>query len=406
MRYSLLFLCLLYFSFHTAYGQEVDLKSADSLAIREIRARIPGETMGQKLESLLFWNQVEKERRFPLMHKIFPSKLVAAGTHHYPLKKGKAITPQWNDSTSLQSYMTANHIEGAIVLQNGKIRLERYGKNATRHSLWTSFSVAKSVTSMLIGTALKDGYIKSLDDALQKYIPELQGYAYGKVTIRQLITMTSGMDWNEDYADPKSDVAQMYLAPCRGDESHILTYIKPIKPLQNGKHPWHYSTGEIDLAGILVQKATHKTLAQYLSEKIWKPMGMQQNAYWLADECSGLNIGGSGLSVSLRDYARLGQLMLNRGKINGKPIFAKEWLTHATKKLYTIDDQGNGYGYLWWVFADGSYAAVGIFGQLIYINPKEKLVIAQIAAWPKASAQELSEQRWKFIKAVRRGLRN
>ncbi len=406
MRYSLFLLCLLFFSFYTIYSQEVELKSTDSLAIREIRARISGETMGQKLESLLFWNQAEKERRFPLMHKIFPSKLVAAGTHRYSLKEGTPITPQWKDNTTLQSYMTANHIEGIIVLQNGKIRLERYGKNATRHTLWTSFSVAKSVTSMLIGAALKDGYIKSLDDPLQKYIPELRGYAYGKVTIRQLITMTSGMDWNEDYADPKSDVAQMYLAPCRGDESHILTYIKSIKPLQNGKHPWHYSTGEIDLAGILVQKATHKTLAQYLSEKIWQPMGMQQNAYWLADECSGLNIGGSGLSVSLRDYARLGQLMLSHGKINGKSIFVKEWLTHATKKLYTIDNQDNGYGYLWWVFADGSYAAVGIFGQLIYINPKEKLVIAQIAAWPKATSQALSEQRWKFIKAVRKGLKD
>lgn len=385
-------------------AQEKNTVASDSTHLQKLRESIPGETMGEKLESLLFWSQKEKEERFPMMYKLFPSSEVKAGTHVYPLPKGELITPRWEDKTTLADYMMVNHIAGVIVVQNGKIRLEKYAKNTTRQTLWTSFSVAKSVTSMLIGIALKDGYINSLDDSLQQYIPELKGADYGKVTIRELITMTSGINWNEDYDDSLSDVAQMYLKPCKGSESHILSYMKKLKFRTSNKKAWNYSTGEIDLAGILVQKATGKTLAEYLSQKIWQPMGMQQNSYWLQDECSDLNIGGSGLSATLRDFARLGQLMLNGGKIDGTELFSKEWLSHATKVMHPLNDQGDGYGYLWWCFHDGSYAAIGIFGQLIYINPAKNLVIAQVAAWPHASSSALSKKRWDFVKAVKKGL--
>lgn len=404
IRYRMICLAFSFLGVSTLEAQVTTAPSKTSTQLEALRKSIPGETMGAKLESLLFWTQQEAEQRFPIMHQIFPSKKVPAGNHLYRLPQGKILTPKWEDHTTLNSYLEENNIAGVIVIKNGKIRLEAYGENVNQHTLWTSFSMAKSVTSMLIGAALKDGYIESLDDVLQKYIPELKGHDYGKVSIRQLISMKSGIDWNEDYTDPNSDVAQMYLLPCHATESHILTYMKPMKALPSGNHPWNYSTGETDLAGILVQKATGKSLAEYLSEKIWQPMGMQQDAYWLADECSGLNIGGSGLSASLRDYARLGMLMLNAGKMNQHEIFDQEWLSHATKNLQSLDNEGNGYGYLWWTFGDGSYAAVGIFGQMIYINPKEKLVIAQIAAWPQATSEELTQKRKAFIEAVQRAL--
>lgn len=400
LKRSLLIFLLLISGTLTIKAQ--DCQSIGAEVAHSESANIPGETMGQKLESLLFWSQDEKERRFPLMQDIFPSKQVAVGTQPSSFEALKTIVPQWKDKTTLASYMINNHIGGVIVLQHNKIRLEEYAGGVDKETVWTSFSMAKSISSMLLGVALKEGAIESLDDALQKYIPELEGHDYGKVTVYQLLTMTSGIAWNEDYEDPNSDVAQMYQSPCKNTESHILTYMKPLKFVHQPGTYWNYSTGETDLVGILIQKATGKSLADYLSEKIWQPWGMEHCAYWLADECSNLNIGGSGLSASLRDYARLGTLMLNRGKIGDETIFSEDWLEDATSLLYETNDQGGGYGYLWWRFKNGSYAAVGIFGQMLYIDPDKDLVIAQIAAWPKASSKDLVQGRNAFINAVQR----
>ncbi|NGX84729.1 serine hydrolase [Aequorivita sp. KMM 9714] len=367
-------------------------------------ANISGSTMGQKLESLLFWSQEEKERRFPIMQELFPSILVPAATHTSALEKTENLKPKWDDKTTLTSYMSDNHVQGVIVIQNNKIKLEEYSNGIDKETLWTSFSVAKSVSSMLVGIALKEGDIESLDDPLKKYITELEGYDYGEVSVRQLLTMTSGIAWNEDYENHNSDVAQMYLQPCEGNESHILTYMKQLKFSNKPGTTWNYSTGETDLVGILVQKATGKSLAEYLSEKIWKPWGMENCAYWLADECSNENIGGSGLSASLRDFARIGTLMLSESKLNDNNILAEEWVKDATSVLYKTNEQGDGYGYLWWRSNSGSYAAVGIFGQMIYIDPSKDLVIAQIAAWPRASSKELTKGRKEFVNAVIKAL--
>lgn len=383
-----------------------DCKTSAITDSRDKTENIPGETIGEKMESQLFWSQDEKERRFRIMQKIYPSKPIPAGDQVYRLKEGKSITPKWRNKTTLDSYMDKNHIQGVVVLKDDKIRLEKYADSVNKHTVWTSFSMAKSVSSMLLGVALKVGDIESLDDSLQQYIPAFKGHDYGKVTVRQLLTMTSGIAWNEDYEDEDSDVAQMYLNSCEGEESHILTYMKPLKFAHKPGEYWNYSTGETDLLGILIQKATGKTLGDYLSEKIWKPWGMQHCAYWIADECSGLNIGGSGLSATLRDYARLGTLMLHDGKRdNGKSLLAGEWLDNATSLLYKTDEDDNGgYGYLWWRNTDGSYMAIGIFGQMIYINPDENLVIAQFAAWPKATSDVLTAKRQDFINAVQRGI--
>ncbi|WP_310993625.1 serine hydrolase domain-containing protein [Aequorivita marina] len=381
-----------------------DCQTLTPIAANNTSAAIPGETMGQKLESLLFWSQQEKEERFSIMHAIFPSIQVANGSKSAPFESIESVNPQWEDETSVSSYMDKNRVKGVIVLKDGKVNLEEYADGVDQETLWTSFSVAKSVSSMLLGVALKEGDIESLDDPLKKYILDFEGYDYGEVSVRQLLTMTSGIDWNEDYEDANSDVAQMYKAPCEDTESHILTYMKPLKFIHKPGTHWNYSTGETDLVGILIQKATGKSLAEYLSEKIWQPYGMEHCAYWLADECSNLNIGGSGLSASLRDYARLGTLMLNKGKLGDDTIFSEEYLDNATALRYKTNDQGGGYGYLWWRFKNGSYAAFGIFGQMLYINPNKNLVIAQIAAWPKAGSENLSKKRQAFIEAVERGV--
>lgn len=399
-----LLLAILFLPLSFCFGQSQNCEREKISDRRDLPEMIPGETMGQKLESLLFWSDEEKERRFPIMHSIYPSVEVESGEKVHPLEFSKKLKFCRKKKNYVDTYLAENHLAGVIVIHKGKIRLEAYNNNTHQNTLWTSFSVAKSIASMLVGVALKEGDITDMDDELQKYIPEFRRTDYGVVTVRQLLTMTSGIGWNEDYADPNSDVAQMYTQPCEGNEAHILTYMKSLKSANPPGTHWNYSTGETDLIGILIQKATGKTMAEYLSEKIWKPMGMQQCGYWLADECSGMNIGGSGLSASLRDYARLGLLMLDNGKINDESIFAKEWIDGAYSNLQQTHSKGEGYGYLWWRDEDGSYSANGIFGQTIYINPAKKLVVVQFGAWPYATSNEFSASRAKFFKSVQKSL--
>jgi CubicO group peptidase (beta-lactamase class C family) len=293
------------------------------------------------------------------------------------------------------------HIAGVMVLQRGHIRLQRYAAGFGPEQRWTSFSVAKSVTSTLLGIALQQGYIHGMGDTLDTYIPELRRSAYAKVTVEQLLTMTSGVRWNEDYADAHSDVAQMYDGACVDGQAHVLSYLlKQPRQWPAGTH-WNYNTAETDLLGILVQRATHRSLAAYLSQTVWQPYGMADDAYWIKDECDGSDTGGSGLSATLADYARLGQFMLEGGRIDGKPVIASAWLQGAVRRQANVDEPDRGYGYLWWTDTDGSYAAVGIFGQMVYVDPARQLVIAQVAAWPQATGKALVAARRAFVASIK-----
>lgn len=361
-------------------------------------------SMGQRLEGLLFWSQQQRDERFPKMHEIFPSHRVARGDRVHELPVGQTLAPRWQDDTTLADYMAANHIAGVMVLEDGRIRLEQYAPGVDENILWTSFSVAKSITSLLLGVALDEGHVESLDDPLSDYIPALDDSEYAQVTVRELLTMTSGVEWDEDYADADSDVAQMYMQPCERDEAHIVTYMKDLPRAHPAGTRFNYSTGETDLLGILVEQATGMSLAEYLSRSVWQPYGMARDGWWLADECDGSTIGGSGLSATLGDYARLGQLMLDGAAINGETIVAEAWRKNATRLLVPVDDGEQGYGYLWWINADGSYQAAGIFGQLVHIDPERKLVIAQIAAWPEAGSDALVAERRRFVEAVKRSV--
>ena len=357
---------------------------------------------GQQREDVLFWTQAQRDAQFSQMYKLFPGDRVAHGAHVHALPAGLPLTPRWEDDTTLDSYMRAQHIAGVMVLQQGRIRLQRYAANFGAQQRWTSFSVAKSFTSTLLGAAVHDGYIHSLDDTLVTYIPQLANSAYAGVSVRQLLTMTSGVRWNEDYADPKSDVAQMYRSACSNGQPHVLPYLAKLpREWPAGTH-WNYNTAETDLLGILVQRATQRSLARYLQETIWQPYGMASDAYWLKDECDGSDTGGSGLSMTLADYARMGQFMLGGARIDGQPVVADEWLQNALRKQQDVGEAGRGYGYQWWTDDDGSYAGIGIFGQLLYVDPRRQLVIVQVGAWPQAGSQALVASRRAFVAAVKR----
>jgi CubicO group peptidase (beta-lactamase class C family) len=352
---------------------------------------------------VLFWTQPQREAAFRSMETHYASNVVRHGTAH-PLPAGAALQPRFTDGGTLDAYMAAHHVAGIMVVQDGRLRLERYGLGATARTRWTSFSVAKSFTSTLVGAALRDGSIHSLDDKVTRYIPELSAGAYADVSVRQLLTMTSGVRWNEDYVDPRSDVAMMYEGRRQPGEPLLVTYMAALPREFAPGERWVYKTGETDLIGILVERATGKTLAAYLSEKIWKPYGMASDALWLKDDVDGTEAGGSGVSATLADYARLGQFLLDGGMADGKPVLAEGWIADATHKHADIGAPGRGYGYQWWTYDDGAFAGIGIFGQLLYVDPARHLVIVQLAAWPVATNDEQAKARTAFVQAVIAGL--
>lgn len=300
---------------------------------------------------------------------------------------------------TFDDYVTQMQVAGIVVLHNGQIVLERYAAGHRPASTWTSFSVAKSVVSMLVGAALADGSIRSLDDSVTHYVHALRGSVYEGVTIRQLLQMSSGVTWNEDYDDPASDVSRI---PGGFGIDTLLARMSRLSRRGPPGSEFNYNSGEIDIVGEVVRSATGRSLARYLSEKIWSPQGMEANAYWVTLRDGDVEQANCCLSATLRDYGRLGLLALSDGvALNGKRLLPKGWMAESTSPSPTNPE----YGYLWWLLSpSGRYAAIGIHGQQIYVDPPNKLVVVIQSFWDKATGSALSAHRKAFRDALTRDL--
>jgi CubicO group peptidase (beta-lactamase class C family) len=295
--------------------------------------------------------------------------------------------------------MTTQHVRGVLVLQDGKIRLERYLPPHSRTTRWNSFSIAKSITSTLVGVAIKDGDIHSLNDPVSRYITALRGSAYDEVTVRQLLTMTSGVKWNEDYTDLNSDVARMYAQPPDSALDMTVSYVRKLPREAPPGTKWVYKTSETNLAGVLVAEATRKPLARYLSEKIWRPYGMERDAEWMIDDV-GHEQGGCCLAMTMRDVGRFGQFILDGARIDGKRIVPETWLSEATRTQVSTGGR-SGYGYQWWTHDDGTFEGRGIYGQTLHIDLSRRLVIVLNSATEQPVDEASGNARQEFIAAVR-----
>jgi CubicO group peptidase (beta-lactamase class C family) len=349
--------------------------------------------------NVLFWTTPQRDAAFRALDSIpilSKSNVIASGDTVLPLPQGDPLSI----ATPVDTYMREQRTAGLVIIQDGKVRLEKYGLEFGAQGRWTSFSVAKSFTSTLVGAAIKDGFIKSIDDKISDYIPDLKGSVYDDVSIQQLLTMTSGVKWNEDYEDKNSDVARFNEHKAEPGVDVTVSYLRKLTREAPAGSKWVYKTGETNLIGVLVSSATKKKLSDYLSEKIWMPFGMEQNASWLLGD-TGHEIGGCCIQASTRDFARFGLFMLGGARVNGKAVLPDDWITQATTRQVDIGFPGKGYGYQWWTYDDGSFAAQGIFGQGIFIDPKLKLVIASNSNWPKATdSKTVGAQREAFYKAV------
>ncbi len=314
-------------------------------------------------------------------------------------------------SQTLADYMRKSRTSGLLILKDGKIALEQYALGNTERSLWTSFSVAKSVTSVLIGVALQEGRIRSLDDSVERYVPALASSAYAGCSIRSLLRMTSGVAWNESYTTAgDSDIANLVLAFSSGQPGAVLELMRSRPRAAPVGSTFNYSTGESYVLGAVLAAATGSNLSNYLSDKVWGPAGMQADGYWMLDAPGGTEMGGNNISATLRDYGRLGLFMLNGGA--GSTRLPTNWRNLAGHPDNAITAYGAlypdyplGYGYQWWSFPndasvaphEGAFTAQGIYGQFIYINPAHRVIAVIWSAWPEAWINELEFETYALL---------
>lgn len=332
---------------------------------------------------LLGWTPAQTVQNFKHLDKFFPVRTVRRGATTLDLPADDAIDPMvtvqvfadgalkdTDRKTSIDQLMQQSRITGLIVLHHGRIVLERYAFGRTAQDRWTSNSMSKSVTSTLVGAAIKDGLIGSLEDPITRYLPELRTVAaFDGVTLRHMLTMSSGLKFNEDYYDPASDVALAGGGAIVGGQSPLISYAMKLERAHPPGAVNDYQTINTDLVGIAlsrVLKPSRRTLSDYLAEKIWRPAGMEANANWLLDK-TGVERGGCCISARLRDYARFALFIAKRDAGPAGEMLPAGWIEMARAPVWPARPTQAGYGLGWWVRPDDSYEAQGGFGQSVTI---------------------------------------
>lgn len=295
----------------------------------------------------------------------------------------------------LADYLSRNRVAGLLVTQRGRVVLEHYDLGLDVDTRWISMSVAKSVSTTLVGVAIQDGLIGGVDEPLTDYLPQLEGSSYEGVSVRQLLQMTSGVKWDDTHTDPGSERRRMLELQIAQRPGAILDFVARLPRVAPAGSVWNYSTAETHVVGALVHATTGRWVSEYLSEKIWAPFGMHSDATWWLESPDGLEVAGSGIHATLRDYARFGLFLMHDGIIDGKRVLPERWVAQATAPM-VIDGKRIDYGYMWWPvpgvdgsFADGAFGARGIFGQFIYVNPRAEVVIAVCSSRSKPKFAEV-----------------
>ncbi|MDR9390023.1 MAG: serine hydrolase domain-containing protein [Wenzhouxiangella sp.] len=340
-------------------------------------------------QNVLTWSQAQMRVGFPNIDQISPVRRILASQTPKPLP-----VALWPATQSWADDMDALHLTGLLVIEDGVIRYEQYRQGHTAEQPWMSFSVTKSVVSMLYGAALKDGFIQSLDQTVSAYLPQFDNTAYAEVTLRDLLRMQSGVAWREVYDDPNSDVSRLDNAK----EADILAHLASLPRAHPPGTTFNYNTGETTLAGVILARAVGQSLSAYLADTIWQPYGMASPAHWALMGTDGGEMGGCCISATLTDYGRLGLMALNNWRGDGAedPLPAG-WLRQAT----TPSPNAPHYGYFWWLEDGNDFRAAGIFGQAIHISPESNLVIAMHGAWPSAVDEALADKRRALIAEIK-----
>jgi CubicO group peptidase (beta-lactamase class C family) len=282
----------------------------------------------------------------------------------------------------LADYMDRNPATGLLVAQDDVIQLERYQYGRSDTQRMTSFSMAKTVIAMMIGIAVAEGRITSLDAPAESYAPTLRGLEYGATPLRHLLTMSSGVQFREEY-DGNDDSARLSRATIGLQSAGGAAALSQFNTrIAAPGARWYYASSETYVLAMVLRAAVGMPIADYFADRIWRPIGAEADASWLIDR-SGLEVGYMGLQATLRDYARLGLLMARSGRVGQRVVIPAEWVAEMTRMHISPGRVGlfYGYGYQTWIFPqdDGSFAFQGVRGQAIFVHPASRLVMVHTA---------------------------
>ncbi|AWY99795.1 6-aminohexanoate-dimer hydrolase [Rhodobiaceae bacterium] len=338
------------------------------------------------------FNGAEQYENFNRMAELYPVNTMTASETPFDFPEGaEAALPTSftykGVTVDTETFLSETDTSAVLVIKDGVVRTERYMLTGGRDVNWMSMSVAKSFVSAAVGIAVEEGHITSIEEPITKYAPSLVGSAYDNVRIKDVLQMSSGAAWSEDYNDPESDINRFgRIMALGGSFNEFAATLK--REYEPGTHN-HYNSTDTQVLGMLLVNATGRTMADYMEEKLWKPLGMESDAYWLLDS-AGMEMAFAGLNATARDYAKLGELYRLGGNWNGTQIVPEEWVRasvtpdapHLMPEAKTDDIFPVGYGYQWWVPAstEGEYSAIGIYNQFIYVNPTRNLVIVKLSA--------------------------
>jgi len=283
------------------------------------------------------------------------------------------LTP--DDTLLLDKYKTV----AFLLIKDTAILFEAYRDGYSESAYSNSFSMAKSIVSLLIGVAIDEGKISSVNDPVYKYIPEFKDENRKNITIRHLLTMSSGLEWDESYKNPFSVTTKAYYG------NSLNKLVLDAKHIKDAGVFYEYSTPNPQLLSIIIKNVTKKTLSEYASEKLWIPLGAEHPAFWSIDRENGDEKAFCCFNSNARDFARLGQLVLNKGKWNGSQIVSEQYLKESLTPARHLVDENNKpvdfYGYQWWIANYNDYTiyyARGILGQYIICIPEKNMVIVRL----------------------------
>ncbi len=314
-------------------------------------------------------------------HKKFPSRALPASKTPFQFVDGKSkfVEPVLKTNTgdfSLNKFNEEHNTVAFLIIRNDSLLFENYYDGYKRTSIVPSFSMAKSITSALIGCALDDGLIKSVNEPITNYIPEMKKNGFDKVTIRHVLQMTSGLKFNESYYNPFGDAATFYYG------RKLRKSIAKMKMEEAPGTDFEYQSGNTQILGLILERALkNRTVTQYLADKLWRPIQMETPASWSIDKKSnGLEKTFCCVNATAIDFAKFGRLYLNKGNWNGEQLISQRWVEESTK-VDTTGASARYYQYQWWLPRPGKdFMAEGILGQFIYVFPERNLIIVRLGS--------------------------
>jgi len=297
---------------------------------------------------------------------------------------------------TIEEFLKRTKTSGLLVLKGDDIVYERYLRGSDENSLFTSFSAAKSFVSALVGIAIEEGHIESVDDPITKYVPKLKGTGYDGIPIKHILQMSSGIKFGGTwrYFNPFSSLWGLHQKIMFLDQP-LEDYVVQLKSERPSGEKFDYAPVDTLALGMLLSRTTGKTVSAYLEEKIWQPMGMESDAKWSIDS-AGVELCYGYLNATLKDYAKFGRLYLNKGRWNGEQVVPESWVIESVTpdsphlQPNRAEDKGWGYQYQWWIpkDSDGEFLALGHFGQFIYVYPKKDIVIVKTSVYRKSHVDE------------------